>query len=57
MRAIQEICEAHNQPPSWWDTLTAEDRALLLGRRNYTLRKQARDQKAADRKARRNRRR
>jgi len=52
MEAILAICEEHGQAPSWWDTLTADDQALLLGRRNARLKRESRARKAAERRKR-----
>jgi len=52
MEAILAICEDHGHPPSWWDTLTADDQALLLGRRNARIKREARARKAEERRAR-----
>jgi hypothetical protein len=30
MRGILAICRDHHQPPSWWDTLSTGDQALLI---------------------------
>ena len=30
MREALRVCRAHGQPPSWWDSLSRGDRALLL---------------------------
>ena len=53
MDAIQDICEAHGQPLSWWDALGSEDQNQLLGRRNFRAKKAAKARKAAERRARR----
>lgn len=29
---VIDICEAHGQPPSWWDRLSSTDRAMMQAR-------------------------
>lgn len=30
MRGILAICREHGQPPSWWDSLSTDDQAVLI---------------------------